>query len=91
MQRRTFVATLSALAAGTAGIASGDAENEETIAPLTSQADGSHHPGPPRFLHAGEEIADPLGTVANSPTESRAGRQTRESSRLSAQWSWSCE
>lgn len=61
MNRRTFITTLTAVAASAvAPTASADRETDDAPLDLAS-GDGSHHPGPPRFLHAGEEIADPLG------------------------------
>ncbi|WP_290811144.1 alpha-amylase family glycosyl hydrolase [Halovivax sp.] len=62
MKRRTFVTSLAAVAAtATVGTPAGaDHETDEAALDLES-GDGSHHPGPPRFLHADDEIADPLG------------------------------
>ena len=62
MIRRTFVTTLAAVAGTTlvGSPASADHGVDEASLDLMS-GDGSHHPGPPRFLHAGDEIADPLG------------------------------
>lgn len=60
MQRRTFIASLAAAAASATVPASAEHKTDESTLELES-GDGSHHPGPPRFLHAGEEIVDPLG------------------------------
>ncbi|RKD95873.1 alpha-amylase family glycosyl hydrolase [Halopiger aswanensis] len=60
MERRTFIAGLAAAVASTAVPASAEHQTDRATIELES-GDGSHHPGRPRFLHAGEEIADPLG------------------------------
>ncbi|WP_256392141.1 alpha-amylase family glycosyl hydrolase [Natronoarchaeum rubrum] len=62
MQRRTFLASLSAVAgAASVGVpASAEHDANKSELDLVS-GDGSHHPGPPRFTRVGEGFVNPNG------------------------------
>jgi|AntDeeMinimDraft_5_1070356.scaffolds.fasta_scaffold04354_2 glycosidase len=60
MQRRTFITSLAAVAGLTAASSAATAEHDANRSELDLQSgDGSHHPGPPRFIHTGEPIVTP--------------------------------
>ncbi|MFC4542648.1 alpha-amylase family glycosyl hydrolase [Halosolutus amylolyticus] len=62
MNRRTFITTLAAATTASAFGTPASADHRTDAASIDLESgDGSHHPGPPRFLHANEAIADPLG------------------------------
>ena len=68
MQRRTFITSLAAVAGLGTVSSSTTADHKANRSDLDLQSgDGSHHPGPPRFIHTG----DPIVTPSEAETETR--------------------